>query len=291
MNNEIALVTCKELPELVDGERLILDPLIHAGFTPKEIPWDSENVKWDQFDAVVLRSSWDYHTRTELFKQWLNILKTNGTNLCNRIPTVSWNMDKHYLRDLAKRGVDIIPTAYIDQGKPYNLLKILSAFNQPSVIAKPTFGASAYRVAKIERTNLEEIERQIQMLLQQGDVMIQPFMEEVMGEGEYSLIFFGSKFSHAVIKKPAPTDFRTQPHFGGTEYATNADQGLVGQAQKILGLIPEPLLYARVDGVNIGGKLLLMELELIEPYLFFEQDDQAANKFVSVLLNYLSTKG
>jgi len=288
MSKEIALVTYKESPELIDGERLVVDPLRAVGLEPRAVPWDEENVEWNRFTAVVLRSSWDYHTRVNAFREWLDSLESSGANVFNRIPTIRWNMDKHYLGELSQKGVSIIPTLFINQGDNFDLSNMLSTFDRPSIIVKPTFGASAHKVVKASRTDLIGIEKQVKQQLEQSDVMLQPFTDEVMTEGEYSFIFFGKQFSHAVLKKPAPTDYRTQPHYGGSEHVVTADSELIAQAQRVLEVIPDQLLYTRVDGVNVGGQLKLMELELIEPYLFFEQDAQAATRFVSVLSNYLA---
>lgn len=279
----IALVTYRENPKLADGEELLGEGLRRRGFGVSEIPWDESGVDWKDFDRVVLRASWDYHTRLSEFSDWLTKLKEAGVNFWNPIEVIKWNIDKHYLKELESGGIPIIPTVFIDRGQQYDLEKCVGQLEAETIVVKPTTGASAYGVRKFDKNDLISIGQSVDQLLRQSDVMVQRFMPQVLTVGEYSLIFFDKKYSHAALKKPAATDFRTQPHFGGSEGVVYPTVDLIKQAQRVVEAVDSPLLYARVDGIDDGGILRLMELELAEPYLFFEQEPQAANRFIEAM--------
>lgn len=281
---QIALVTYKENPKLPDGEQLLYKELKRRGFQVSEIPWDKSGIDWKDFDRVILRTSWDYHVRVKEFVAWLNRLKKESVNFWNPIDVIMWNIDKHYLRDLMAKKIPIIPTLFIDQKQHYDLEKNIIQLETNTVIVKPTIGISAYGVKKFDKNHSTTIKQYVDQLLIQGDVMLQKFMPQILTQGEYSFIFFDKKYSHASLKKPSPTDYRTQPHFGGSEGVAYPSPGLISQAKKVVDSVESPLLYARVDGIDDNGVLRLMELEIAEPYLFFEQDQQATNRFIKAML-------
>lgn len=276
----IALVTYKEEPKVTYGEKLLYEELVSSGYSVTETPWDDETIDWKIFNIVILRAAWNYHTHIHQFKVWLNMLKNNGVNVWNQIDTILWNIDKHYLKELEKKDISIIPTYIIERGMDFNLEEIINKLGSEIIIVKPCVGASAYGVGKFEKEKLSEIRNYIEKLLEEGDVMIQKFMPQILSQGEYSFIFFNKKFSHAVLKKPSNTDFRTQPHWGGTEDVVYPSENLIEQAKKIVKAVDSKLLYTRVDGVDDNGILRLMELELTEPYLFFEYRRGAPKLFI-----------
>jgi glutathione synthase/RimK-type ligase-like ATP-grasp enzyme len=280
---KIALVTHKEEPKLEDGERCLFAELIRRGYKPHETPWDEESVDWKKFDTVVLRASWNYHEKVGEFRDWLRRLKSRGINFWNPVEVVSWNIDKHYLRSFERKGITIIPTAFINQGQEYDLRQVIEKLRCDDVIIKPTIGASAWNVGKFSKNDLSSAQQFAGQILSFGDVMVQKFMPQITDEGEYSFMFFDKRFSHAALKKPAGGDFRTQPHFGGSEGVAFPDKNLIEQAQRVVDVVGSPLLYARVDGINDGGILRLMELELAEPYLFFELDKDASERFIEAM--------
>lgn len=284
---EVALVTYKRKPGLSDGDSLLIKPMKEAGFDAVAVPWDRKKVDWSSFEVVVIRSCWDYHKRVDEFYEWLEQLETSGVRVFNPLNIIRWNADKHYLEKFISRGISVIPTHFVNQGETYDLREILARLDRPEIIVKPTFGASADGVRRIRRHDLKKIERAVQNVLRFGDAMIQPYLSEIKTGGEYSFVFFGKKFSHAIIKKPAINDFRTQPNFGGSESVVEVGLNFINQAQQIINEDSGPLLYARVDGIMIEGKLQLMELELIEPYLFFEFEPSAAQKFVQAMVDLM----
>lgn len=151
-------------------------------------------------------------------------------------------------------------TYWVDQDDEVRLSDILSQRGWHSAVAKPTVGAIAHGIRRVSVRDHDATVR--------GPALVQQFLPEIQDEGEWSLIFIAGEFSHAVRKLPATADFRVQTQFGGSTQATRAESHIIDKASSVLELIGEIPLYARVDGIERGGELLLMELELIEPVLF-----------------------
>ena len=180
------------------------------------------------FDAIIMRSAWDYHTRYETFITFLNTLKKSKVPIFNDIDIMLWNSNKSYLLDLEKNGIPIVPTILIktEENIP---MKTIKKWND--IIIKPTIGASAHNIQKLNTTNI--VYKEIITLLAKRDILIQPFIKEVM-EGEISFMFFNKKFSHTMLKKPKSNDFRTQLEFGGKEERIYPSLQLLKEATNIL---------------------------------------------------------
>lgn len=279
----VALVTYRESPKLIDGDNLLVEPFNKHGLEVKAVPWDQPNIDWQSFDLVILRSCWNYHYKVKEFADWLNSLEKNKVNLWNPINIVKWNINKKYLLDLKDKGIPIITTSIFNQDNIDTAQNYINSLVCKEIVIKPTSGASAYKVNKIRKTDYSSDLPIVKEILSDSEAMIQPYMKEISDEGEYSFIFFNKKYSHAVLKHPKKEEYRTQLTFGGREEKTTPDDSLIKQAQNVLFKIDSPLLYARVDGICVNGKLLLMELELTEPYLFFEYDEKAAQKFTEAV--------
>ncbi|MCJ7740558.1 hypothetical protein MUP32_04565 [Candidatus Microgenomates bacterium] len=280
---KIALVTYSQYQKLTTSDNFLIKPLKEAGFDPTAVAWDDDKVNWQQFDLIILRSCWNYHLKVNEFTGWLDYLEKNKLRVFNPVSLLKWNLDKKYLLDLEKKGIPIIPTVFIKKGSTIDLIKIIEENNWPEIVIKPTIGASAYEVHKVTTETVKPIQSKYDQLVNRGDVMIQPLMKEVVTEGEYSFVFLGGRFSHAILKKPKSNEFRTNYRFGGTCQRVEPAEKLLLQATTIMKAIPSPALYARVDGLNINGKLTLMELELIDPHLFFDLYPPAADKLVKAI--------
>lgn len=275
----VVLVTYGKQPELLEGDKLLVEPFKKHGFKAFAIPWDKKDVAWEDFDLVILRSTWDYHLRTKEFLNWLDYLESRKVRLWNPVSIIRWNMNKKYLLDLEKVGVPIIPTFILNKETINNAKEIILSKGWKEIVVKPVYGASAYKIVKVKAQELDT--------LQGDDVIIQPFMKEVNLEGEYSFIFFNKQYSHTVLKISKKNEFRSQREFGGKELKIEPNQKLISQAERILNKLNSLLLYARIDGLVIDGQLKLMELELIEPYLFFEKDKKSAEKFVNAAISFI----
>jgi glutathione synthase/RimK-type ligase-like ATP-grasp enzyme len=279
----VALVTNAAHPTLSADDQLLRDALAARGFLPVAARWDDAAEEWSAYDAVVIRSCWDYHHRAAEFGAWLVALERQRARVFNPLLTLRWNTRKTYLRDLAARGVPVVPTVWVARGDEVTLAGVLRQSQWDDAVVKPTVSASAFETWRTRRAAAERDEHRFAQLARERDLMIQPYMPTIEGEGELSLIYLGGRFSHAVRKRPRPGDFRVQHEFGGTSEPMNPDADLVAQGARIVAAAPTPCLYARVDGCVADGQLTLMELELIEPSLFFGQDAGAADRFVEAL--------
>lgn len=283
MTKKIAFVTCSTKPDFASDDLPVVDMLRSKGVEVQPLPWDGESDQWNSFDLVVIRSCWNYHLHPEKFIQWLDQVESQKVKLFNSAKTVRWNLHKGYLKELEQKGVPLPETIWLKKGKGANLSQLITGKNWEKAVVKPAISATAFNTFLVSRAEANQQQLKFAEQLQRADTLIQKFMPEVQQEGEWSLIFFDKKFSHAVIKRPAAKDFRVQNDFGGTAELASPRPFVLEQALKILSLIDEPLLYTRVDGVVSNNQFLLMELELIEPMLFLADGKDAAKRFAEVI--------
>lgn len=282
-----AFVTCSTKPGFAEDDLPAARLLESAGVAVSAIAWDSDFRDWRQFDAVVLRSTWNYHLHPDKFLRWLGVLQDQKVNLLNPASVVRWNLHKNYLLELSHKGIDLPPTAWLPKKSRVNLSDLLQQKRWDRAVVKPAISATAHRTILTSAAEASSHQQNLDSLLEEGDVLVQQFIAEVQTQGEWSLLFFNKKFSHAVLKKPKVEDFRVQDNYGGTAEALVPPGIAIRQSEKILGLVREPLLYARVDGIMCEGRFLLMELELIEPVLFLGLERNATGVFAKAILDAL----
>ena len=281
----VALVTYQASPQLSTSDQALVAPLQEHGYKAVAVHWDHPGADWAGFDAVVLRSCWDYHTRPQEFRQWIEHLQHAGVSLYNSADTVLWNMEKTYLRTLAQYGIKTIPTIWATQDAPLELVEVLKTQGWSQAVLKPTVGASADGIQIVTSQTAAQQQASFEALLAVGTVMIQPVIEEIL-EGELSLIFFGRTLSHAILKRPGQGTIFVNSSYGGSYSTVDVAPHVVETAQHILNVAltltqETAFLYARVDGVLVEGEFMLMELELIEPGLFLDQ--AAAQRFAATI--------
>src|SRR2546426_305816 len=283
----VALATSAKLPLLNDDDRLLIPSLASLGLAAVPAVWDSPDVRWDEFrgggGAVLVRSCWDYHHRLEEFLAWVSRLEHAGVRVWNPPAVLRWNSHKGYLRDLAARGVSVVPTRWLERGAQADLAGLLRDAGWRDAVVKPAVSASAHGTWRTSGETAGADQRRLDELLRAGDVMVQPFTPEVVEPGEWSIVFLGGRFSHAVLKRPAAGDYRVQWEFGGSATAMAAPDTLLADAEAMMAAVPGDPLYARVDGVERDGRLILMELELIEPHLFLAWDAGATGRLAAAL--------
>ncbi|HXL06422.1 MAG TPA: hypothetical protein VN964_05795 [Gemmatimonadales bacterium] len=279
----IALATYSKLPTLNDDDRLLIPALAALGVTAVPAVWDSGQVCWDEFQGVLIRSSWDYHLRPLEFLDWIARLERGGVPVWNPGALLRWNHHKRYLRDLAARGVATVPTRWLARGEPADLQALLADVGWREAVIKPAVSASAFGTWRSSTETASRDQSRLEELLSAGDMMVQPLLSEVGDAGEWSLVFLGGSFSHAVLKRPAAGDYRVQWEFGGSAVSAAPARRLIADAERVLAAAPGDALYARVDGVEREGRLVLMELELIEPHLFLGWDNRAAGRLAEAL--------
>ncbi|MEV0288140.1 hypothetical protein AB0H36_28825 [Kribbella sp. NPDC050820] len=281
MTKRIALATSAEHPELHEHDLPLLDALRAAGLDPVAEVWTDPSVDWSSYDAVLLRSVWDYHLRYDEFTEWLAVVDKAGVPMLNDTGLVRWSGDKRYLLELRERGVAIVPSQ-IAAGDC--LREVVAGLAGQEVVIKPTVGAGASHTIR----GLAGSAELDQALADLPDTvyLVQPFQPEVQTDGEWSLVFIDGEFSHAVVQRPVAGDYRVQLMYGGTATTADPSAAVLESAQAVLAAAGRPL-YARVDGLVVNGRFLLMELELIEPYLFFPQAPEAVGKLATAVTNHL----
>jgi glutathione synthase/RimK-type ligase-like ATP-grasp enzyme len=280
----IAFATGRAWADLVEDDRLVIEPLRARGVEVEAVVWDASH-RYSPGDSVVIRSCWDYHHRPEEFIRWARQLEREGVALWNPAPVVEWNHDKRYLRELHAKGALVPETAWVEEGADLELASLLAERGWTKAVVKPVVSASAWRTFVTEPRTAGADEPAWRQLLAEAGAMVQPFVPEVQTQGEWSLVFFGGKFSHAVLKRPRPGDFRVQSELGGTAALVQPPPALLEEARRLLALVEEPLLFARVDGVEVNGAFVLMELELIEPALFLGADPSAPVRFADAIVS------
>lgn len=279
----IAFVTFRALPQLSEDDRLAVTELRQHGVTVESAVWDSPLVDWQRYDALVIRSTWDYTERAGDFEAWLAHIEHLAVPLWNPAALVRWNMDKRYLLDLESRGIETVPTVVVEQGEHVSLVELLEETGWDEVVYKPSISASAARTARVAAGAAEAHEAAFGALVAERDMLVQPFLPEIVSHGEWSLLFFGGAYSHAVRKRTGVDDFRVQRELGGSLASDVPRAGLIAQAESIVAHLPGSWLYARVDACERDGRLVLMELELIEPDLFLGYHAAAPRRFATAL--------
>jgi glutathione synthase/RimK-type ligase-like ATP-grasp enzyme len=265
-----------------DEDADVLTFLKAKGLQIDFVIWNDESIDWNSYDVVIIKSPWDYHEKIDAFYTWLEELKKLSVKVLNPVDIIKWNSNKHYLDDILKKGLNVIPSAYLLKGEAFSD-RFFDVFAADELVVKPCVSAGAKNTITVNKNNMAEKKAMIDALLLEEDYLVQPFMKEIK-EGEWSFLFFNGKYSHSVLKTPKEDDFRVQHYHGGRISHVQATASQIMQAEAFLNILPEPTLYARVDGVMVGDSFYLMELELIEPYLFLNGDATLLTHYYEALL-------
>jgi hypothetical protein len=288
----IALATCAALPDLDPDEQLLLEPLRDMGVDAQPAIWDDAAIDWAAFDLVVIRSTWDYTARRDDFLAWTSRVP----NIVNPAAVVAWNTDKHYLSDMARAGVAVVPTTWLEPGS----VVVLPARGRH--VLKPSVGAGSVDAAQFDLTVVHEAElarvHAERLLAAHQTVMVQPYLERIDAQGEAALIFVGGEFSHAVTKGAMLADqgemveglYKAEVITPRVATASEMDVARAALAATPGGV--EQLAYARVDLVpDDAGEPVVIELELTEPSLFLGKAPGSAGRLARHLAERAATMG
>lgn len=287
MNKQVALITWAGLPRGAESEQLLLAQLADAEIDARMIDWRDSSVAFSSFDLVVLRSCWDYHLHANEFTEWL-LRTARVTSILNKVDTVLWNSNKFYLRELEEQGIAIAPTLFVAGGTQLSQDSLARTESWQQIIVKPAISASAHKTWLFERQDLPSPEKLAELMNGSG-FLLQQFIPEVQTQGEISFVYMDGVFSHAVLKRPATGDFRVQQEHGGSSELFHPSALLLKQANAIAKAVPQVRnsLYCRLDAIERDRKLLLMELELIEPELFLGLAQGAAERLATAIAKRL----
>ncbi|WP_309608319.1 hypothetical protein [Flavobacterium sp.] len=283
---QIALLTCQKLPNLLETENQLIPKLAKHNIVAKAVIWNDETINWEDYDVLIFRNTWDYYEKQIEFDIWLDKIQKLGIKTLNSIAIINKNKHKFYLRELQQLGFTILPTIFIEKTKELNLKKFIPNHWKKAVI-KPAYSAGSYQTELFDISEIDIINQKYQNIAPQKELLLQEFMPEIQTLGETSFIFFNKKFSHAVNKKPIEGEFRIQVQYGGKYKLVQPNQDIIEKAQKIVNTFSEDLLYARVDGIIIGNEIYLMEIECIEPDLYFNLAKDSMDKFVNSILELI----
>lgn len=238
---------------------------LRPGESVTDIDWQAPLDDFAAFDAALIGTPWDYFDNREAFLAKLDAIAALGVPVCNSPDVVRWNIDKGYLAELAERGVATIPTLLLDNPGRDEILAAFDHFGCDRLVVKRRVGAGAEGQFDFTRDNPPAADWRMGHA-----ALVQPFLPGIVEEGEHSLIFIDGQFSHGLIKRPAPGDYRVQSLYGGWDTAVTPAPDDLAAAQKVIAGLPFPApLYARIDLVRgPDGALLLMEAEVIEPFLY-----------------------
>lgn len=282
----VALVTHAGLPDLDPDDRGLPGAFAAAGAQADVVVWDDPAAAWASFDAVLLRSPWDYFRKLPAFLAWGERVAA-ATRLFNPWPLVRWNLDKRYLVELAERDAPVVPTVLVEAGERLDLAALLAARGWRRAIVKPAVSADSWETHAVDVDSLAPMQERFDRLLAGRAMLVQPFLAAVESHGERSLVFLDGALSHAIRKNALTHGGRWAGLPEGVPVEIAPDERAA--AERILALAcPEPPLYARVDLVrDEAGEPRLLELELVEPTLFFTTCPGSADRFVKALLQRL----
>ncbi len=267
-------------------DNLLKQALIAEGLSVERLSWDDAFFDWQQAKSVIFRSTWDYFNRFDEFTEWLNRV-SKQTILFNSKDLIYWNIDKHYLKDLDTNGIRIVETHFIEQGSSMTLAALYEELGWKDTVLKPCVSGTSRHTYKLSVANLEKHEAIFKELISKESMMLSPFQHNIVTKGEMSLVIFNGIYSHAVLKVAKTGDFRVQSNFGGSVHAYDPTEKEIAFATKIVHACPELPIYARVDiFIDNDGELAVLEVELVEPELWFRNNLKAAD----ILANALKEK-
>jgi len=286
---DLWLATCPGVGHFRD-EKDVPASLASHGIVATYRPW--QDIKPDG-TPIVVRTAWDYTEHRDAFAAWLARIEATATPCWNPPARMRWNMDKRYLLELAAAGHDVVPTIVVEDFSVEAARAVGRSQGWPVVVAKPVVGAGGEGLVVLDgdagprtfdQAGLTWMRRAPQ--LPEGACLVQPFMSSIAA-GEWSLFYFGGAYSHAILKRPKPGDVRVQEEHGGSTVAGEPAPSIRRAAAAIVSHVPDAL-YARVDGVVHDGRFLLMELELIEPELYFRYAPGAVARFAAAVASAVS---
>jgi hypothetical protein len=284
MDMNIALITYTGLPEMTVDDQRLLEPLRARGLMPYVVVWDDPKVDWTRFQLAVVRTTWDYFLEPEAFLAWLERVGSQ-VKLLNPPDVLRWNSHKSYLLQLAEQGIPVTPTALCPRGRKVSLPALVATRGWRAVVIKPAVSGGGRLTRRFEGARLaDEGQAHLDLVLAEGDALVQPFLPELHEKGERSYVYFDGVFSHAVVRPATMEASGGIPD--GVALAPLAEERTL--AERVLAATPGRTLYARVDvATGLDGNPLLQELEVIEPRLFLGASEGAPERLADIIAGHI----
>lgn len=270
---------------VLEEDRILIEALADLGLSAQRVDWARKDVDWSDYRCALLRTPWNYFLQFEAFMRWVEHVSTR-TRLLNAPQTIGWNVDKRYLLELQAAGVAVVPTEILERGDGRTLAGIAEARGWGQMVLKPVVsgaGRHTYRVRPDDRGEAILRER-----VAAEAMMLQPFVPDIVARGEVTVVVIDGTPTHALLKRPAAGEFRVQDDHGGTVHDHVASSEELAAAKRAIECCATPPLYGRVDLVrDADDKPMVMELELVEPELWFRRCPSAAGRLAKRLAQTL----
>ena len=279
----IVFATCNKEPDFQASDAVVAGALSVLGATVTASPWNGDQAAFEKADLIVVRSTWDYPADATRFTAWLAQF-AGRVSMVNSPGLMQWNISKVYLRTLAAAGAPLPKMLFIKPSTK-EIVAAMEALELEEAVVKPVIGATASGLSLVRRDDPQCLKEAAAKLEHNG--LVQPLIREITSHGETSLIYIDGEFTHAVVKRAKSGDIRVQSDFGGTVERIDPPAWAVEEARLILEMLPEAPTYARIDAVILDETLQLMEVEVIEPELFFTHAPEAADRFAAALMKKL----
>jgi glutathione synthase/RimK-type ligase-like ATP-grasp enzyme len=279
--------------DLLKEDRLLTAALEKRGLKVTRTNWDNPDFDWSSTGHVIFRTPWDYFSRFDEFSPWME-RASKVTKFINPLETILWNIDKHYMLDLEKAGINMPATVFVEpessgSNDMRSLAEIAGDAGWNEFILKPAVSGGAWHTYLVDQNNIREHEEIFRELIKDKCMLLQEYQRSISDKGEVSFIVLGGKFTHAILKKSKPGDFRVQANHGGTieDYLPSKEE--INFAEDIIKKSNVEIAYARVDVLwDNNNELCLCELELFEPELWFRKHNPAAEVFADTILRTIN---
>ncbi len=276
---QCGILSMDNLDDFECYDDLLNEPLKQLGWETHTVSWRDESIEWDRFEVVIIRSPWDYQQHPDEFMAVLRKIEASNARLENNVQLVEWNLNKSYLIELESNAIEIVPTMWKKTWQPNEIDCYFDYYNTQQIIIKPVISANADNTYWLKKGSFHQHLSAMEKSFSSIDHMVQPFMPAITDEGEFSLFYFAGEYSHCILKTPGKDDFRVQEEHGSSLKLVKPEENLLAHANKVQQqLKPEPL-YSRVDLVRTDSGFALMEVELIEPSLYFNMDPASPLRF------------
>ncbi len=280
-----AILTTDNLEDFFVYDGLVTPHLAAQGWQVDEVSWHDQTVDYNEYDIVIVRSTWDYQAHYQAFVDTLQKIDESSARLENSLALMQWNVSKSYLRDLSDKGISILPTLWFDNFDGPAIKDAFSHFNSPEIIIKPLISANADFTYRLSEEDFLFQQHMLKEAFDGKEFMVQAFEKTIIEQGEYSLFYFNGEYSHAINKRPAKGDFRVQEEHGGELFSIEPTGPMRQLSTAVLKAMPSSALYARIDMLETEHGMAIIEVELIEPSLYFNMDKDSPARFAQAVIN------
>jgi glutathione synthase/RimK-type ligase-like ATP-grasp enzyme len=279
-----AYLTMADPADFVMDYDLSFESMARLGWRAEPVVWNDPGVDWDAYDVVYICTPWDYTDDAEHFIAVLETIDRSRAVLMNDLSLVRWNLAKTYLRELESKGVAVVPSRWFDRFAAVPFVELFAEFDAGKLVVKPQVGCNAEDTFVLDAPPSGRLGETLRETFAERPLFVQPFLPHILDEGEYSVILFGGSCSHAILKTPKAGDFRSQEEHGAEITSVDPSPALVAAAERALASVTPVPVYGRADFVRDDADVFrLMELEIIEPSLYFRTAAGSADRFAAAI--------